>query len=1155
MGQTLDTGAPDTLSLMRARRFLPLFLTQFLGAMNDSLFKQALFVLIVFRLADTAGANSAILVNIGAGLFILPFFLFSATGGQLADKVEKSRLIVWIKLNEIVCMLLAAAGFYLGHTYFLLAVLFLMGAQSAFFGPVKYSILPTHLHDRELITGNAYIEAGTFLAILIGTLAGNQLILTEYGGLIVSVIVITLAVSGFATAFFIPKAGPAAPDLRVNPNILAETWSTMRLGRARRDIHLSILGISWFWLFGATFLAQLSPFTKDYLHANEDIIALFMTLFSIGIGAGSFLCNRLLRGDISARFAPIGAIGMAAFSLDLYFASRTGTPATGTLIGLGEFLRHGGNWRIVADLFMTSVSCGLFVVPLYAIMQARSDHANRSRIIAANNIMNALFMVAGSIAATVMLAFAFTIPEIFLTVAVVTVFVAIYICGLLPDELVKVVLAGLLRLAYRVEVRGLDNYRAVGDRAVIVVNHVSFLDGLLLAAFLPGKPTFAVNTYIAQKWWAKPLLALVDTFAMDPTKPMAAKSLIKTVQSGRKCVIFPEGRITVTGALMKVYEGPAMVADKADAPILPIRIDGAQFTPFSRIRGKVRTRFFPKITITVQKPRQFDVPDEARGRLRREIAGIKLHAVMADMIFETCDTDRTLFGAMADAKGIYGSRQAIVEDTERTPANYRDILRSSVVLARRLAPYGAPGQAIGVLLPNSKSTAIAFFALQANGQVPAMLNFSTGAGNMVSACKAARISTVVTSRLFVRMAKLGDAVKALSEHAGIVYLEDIGKKIGALDKIYALIAAPLAGMIHRGRKRNADDAAVILFTSGSEGAPKGVVLSHRNILSNIYQLAAVVDFNPSDIVFNALPVFHSFGLTGGMLLPMLSGVRTFLYPSPLHYRIVPELVYDTNATIVFGTDTFLTGYARMAHPYDFYCVRYVFAGAERVKDETRALWAEKFGLRILEGYGATETSPVLATNTPMHYRAGTVGRFLPGIAHKLEPVPGIDKGGRLLVSGPNVMLGYLRAEKPGEIEPVEGGWYDTGDIVEIDETGFVTIAGRAKRFAKIAGEMVSLTVVENNATAAWPDFQHAAISVEDDRKGEQVVLVTDNPDADRETLLRKAQELGFSEIMVPRTVMVTESVPLLGTGKVDYVAVRQLALSSGITQSAPPLIP
>jgi acyl-[acyl-carrier-protein]-phospholipid O-acyltransferase/long-chain-fatty-acid--[acyl-carrier-protein] ligase len=1134
----------ETAALMRQRRFLPLFVTQFLGATNDSLFKQALFVLIVFRLADMAGANAAILVNIGGGLFMLPFFLFSATGGQFADKVEKGRLIRWIKFSEILIMCLAGVGFYHEQTYFLLGVLFLMGTHSAFFGPVKYSILPDLLPKRELVSGNAYIEAGTFLAILIGTLVGNQLILTVRGEAIVTAIVITLAVLGFAVSFFIPKAGPAAPGLRINPNILAETLSTMRLGRTRRDIHLSILGISWFWLFGATFLAQLSPFTKDYLQANEEIIALFMTLFSIGIGVGSFLCNRLLRGEISARFVPIGAIGMAAFSLDLYFASRTGMPATGTLIGLAEFLQYGPNWRIVADLLLIAVCGGIYVVPLYAILQTRSEERMRSRIIASNNIMNALLMVAGALAATAMLAFSFTIPEIFLTIAIATILVAIFICGLLPDEVVSVALAALLRLVYRVEVRGLENYRSVGDRAVIVVNHVSLLDGLLLAAFLPDKPVFAVNTHIAKQWWARPLLALVDTFTMDPTKPMAAKSLIKKGQSGRKCVIFPEGRITVTGALMKVYEGPAMVADKSDAPVLPVRIDGAQYTPFSRIRDKVRIRLFPKITITVMKPRQFEVPAEARGRMRRHIAGMKLHAVMADMILSSRDRDRTLFEGLLEARSIHGGTQAVAEDVERRPANYRRLIRSGLVLGRRLSRLGAPGKAIGVMLPNSVGTATVFFALQANGQVPAMLNFSTGAGNMIAACKAAEIATVVTSRRFVHMAKLADAIAEIAQHAEIVYLEDVGKEIGPTDKIYAIFASIFARQIHRRRNRRADDPAVILFTSGSEGAPKGVVLSHRNILSNTYQLAAVVDFNPSDIVFNAMPVFHSFGLTAGMLLPILSGIRTFLYPSPLHYRIVPELIYDTNATIMFGTDTFLTGYARMAHPYDFYSVRYVFAGAERVKDETRTVWGEKFGLRILEGYGATETSPVLATNTPMHYRAGTVGRFLPGISYKLEAVDGMERGGRLLVSGPNVMLGYLRNEKPGRIEPVEGGWYDTGDIVEVDEMGFVTIVGRAKRFAKVAGEMVSLAMVENLAAATWPDHQHAAVTIEHERKGEQVVLVTDNPAADRDALLRKAKEMGIGEIMVPRTIMIADAIPVLGTGKLDYVAIRELALGA-----------
>ncbi len=1127
--------------LLRRRRFLPLFLTQFLGATNDSLFKQALFILITFRLAQEQGLDGALLVAAGGGVFILPFFLFSATAGQLADKFDKSRLIRIIKTGEIAIMLLAAVGFYYDHVGFLMTVLFLMGAQSSFFGPVKFSILPDHLPSEDLVLGNAYIEAGTFLAILIGTIAGGLLILPEHGGVIVSTTVIILAVVGLITSLAIPSAPPPVPGLRINPNVGAETWATMKHAFEHRDIRLSILGISWFWLFGATYLTQLAPFAREYLYADEQVVTFFMTLFSIGIGVGSMLCHRLLKGEISARFVPFGAVGMAVFSLDLYFAGQSSVVGTGELANLAAFLAQPWNWRIVADLLLIAICGGVYIVPLYTIMQTRGDPSHRSRTVAANNILNAFFMVIGAVAVSAMLLSGFTIPQIFLAIAGLTMIVAVYICGLLPHEIVKVGAASVLRALYRVEVKGLEHYKAAGDRAVIVVNHVSLLDGILLAAFLPGTATFAVNTHIARQWWAKPFLAMVDAFPMDPTKPMAAKSLIKAVQSGKRCVVFPEGRITVTGALMKVYEGPGVIADKADAPIVPIRLDGAQFTPFSRIRDKVRTRLFPKITITVLEPRDFDIPGDIKGRTRRHLAGTRLHDVMSEMIFTTCDTDKTLFGALLDARRAHGRKHAVVEDVQRRPLNYRRIVIGSLVLGRRFAQQTARSDFVGMLLPNSAGAAVSFFALQAYGRVPAMLNYSVGVGNMVSACKIAKIDTIITSRLFVRVAKLTDAIATLSEYATIVYLEDLRKSLSLSDKALGVVSAAFARAVHGRRDATADDPAVVLFTSGSEGTPKGVVLSHRNLLSNLHQLGAKVDFNPTDIVFNALPVFHSFGMTGGMLLPILSGIKTFLYPSPLHYRIVPELVYDTNATIMFGTDTFLMGYARMAHSYDFYSVRYIFAGAEKVKDDTRQVWAQKFGIRIFEGYGATETSPVLATNTPMHYRAGTVGRFLPGIRCKLEDVPGIEKGGRLMVSGPNIMLGYLRAEAPGVIEPPEDGWYDTGDIVEIDLEGFVTIAGRAKRFAKIAGEMVSLTAAESHAADLWPEYQHAVISVPDDRKGEALVLITDNPDATRDDLLKAAQAKGIAELMVPKSVHVTDTVPLLGTGKIDYVGVQSLA--------------
>ena len=333
--------------------------------------------------------------------------------------------------------------------------------------------------------------------------------------------------------------------------------------------------------------------------------------------------------------------------------------------------------------------------------------------------------------------------------------------------------------------------------------------------------------------------------------------------------------------------------------------------------------------------------------------------------------------------------------------------------------------------------------------------------------------------------------------------------------------------------------AVILFTSGSEGTPKGVVLSHANIQANRFQISASIDFGRHDILFNALPIFHSFGLTGGMILPFLLGTRVFFYPSPLHFRIIPELVYDTSSTILFGTDTFLAKYAQFAHPYDFYSVRYVFAGAEKLRDETRQIWSEKFGVRILEGYGTTEAAPILSLNTPMLYKKGTVGKLLPGIHYRLEPVEGIEEGGRLWVSGPNIMLGYLLDKHPGELVMPPDGWYDTGDVVSVDDDGFITIRGRAKRFAKIGGEMISLTSVEEAVSHLWPGFVHAVLNLPDERKGEQLLLITTYPEADRRLIIEFFKKEGMSELSIPKRVKIIKSMPLLGSGKVDYVTLKE----------------
>jgi acyl-[acyl-carrier-protein]-phospholipid O-acyltransferase/long-chain-fatty-acid--[acyl-carrier-protein] ligase len=370
----------------------------------------------------------------------------------------------------------------------------------------------------------------------------------------------------------------------------------------------------------------------------------------------------------------------------------------------------------------------------------------------------------------------------------------------------------------------------------------------------------------------------------------------------------------------------------------------------------------------------------------------------------------------------------------------------------------------------------------------------------------------------------------------LVYLEDLAKQISIADKVKGFCD----WVLKKQPKKTAEKTAVVLFTSGSEGTPKAVFLSHKNLQANRYQIASIIPFNATDSVFNALPMFHSFGLSVGTILPLLFGVKVFLYPSPLHYRIVPELCYDTAATVIFGTDTFFAGYGKMANPYDFFALKYAVIGGEKLKTTTADLWMKKFGVRILEGYGTTETAPVLSINSPMHFREGTVGRLLPDIKYKLQKVNGIDEGGRLFVKGDNVMQGYMTSEKAGVLQPLADGWYDTGDIVKVDDEGYVTIEGRAKRFAKIGGEMVSLTAVEQLLDRLYPQCLQGILSVRDDKKGEQLVLMTNNSEADLSEIREFFKREGMSELWVPKKVLYVKDIPVLGSGKFDYVAAEKL---------------
>jgi acyl-[acyl-carrier-protein]-phospholipid O-acyltransferase / long-chain-fatty-acid--[acyl-carrier-protein] ligase len=1117
--------------LMTSRRFAPLFWCQFFSAFNDNFLKNALVFLILF--APGVG-NREVLITLTAGVFIGPFFFLSGLGGQLADRFDKSIVAQRVKLAEIGVSALGIFGFWLHSIPIMFVTLFLFGIIATLFGPIKYGILPDHLKKEELPAGNALVEGATFMAILLGTIVGGLAAKEGNHPGYFGAMIMVFALACWGASLLIPRTGEGAPNLKVDPNIARSTGALLKDLWIDHRLWWGGLVTSWFWLVGAVALSLMPPLVKTVLGGTEEVVTVFLAVFSIAIAIGSGLAAWIAHGRIVLFPTLVGALMLGVFALDLGFATYGATQAA--TASVHDVFTSWRGIRIAIDFAGLAIAGGLFIVPSFAAVQSWAGADKRARVVAAVNVLNAAFIVGGTLIVAALQAAGVTLPQLFLLIGAANIVALIWIARTMPANGLRDFLTTMLRAMYRMEVKGAENFEKAGPNPIVALNHVSFLDAAVALSLMDKEPVFAIDYNIAQRWWVKPFLKLTRAMPLDPSKPMATRTLINAVKAGEPLVIFPEGRITVTGSLMKVYDGVGLIADKSGAMVVPVKIDGLEATPFSRLsRAQVHRRWFPKVTITVLPPVKLEVAEHLKGRWRRQAAGAALYEIMSDLLFRTTSTDRTVFEAVVEAAEVHGWKRVAVEDPVTGSLTYKRLLLGAAVLGRKLQPLASEGKALGVMLPNANGAVVTILGVMSAGRVPAMINFTAGAASILAACKAAEVTTIVTSRAFIEKGKLGAVAEQLAQAANVIYLEDVRATVTTGDKLRGLLGykKPLA-------PREPDDPAVILFTSGSEGTPKGVVLSHRNMLANTAQAAARIDFGRSDKLFNVLPVFHSFGLTAGTILPLVSGVPIYLYPSPLHYRTVPELIYGVNATIVFGTDTFLAGYARAAHPYDFRSLRYILAGAEPVRESTRRTYMEKFGLRILEGYGVTETAPVLALNTPMFNKFGTVGRLMPGTEARLEPVPGVDEGGRLYVRGPNVMLGYLKADKPGVIEPPPEGWHDTGDIVTIDAQGFVTIKGRAKRFAKIGGEMISLAAVEMLAAQLWPDAMSAVATAPDARKGERLVLLTQQKGATRSEFQTFAKQKGASDLMVPAEVVVMEKIPVLGTGKIDMVGVAKL---------------
>lgn len=1130
-------------NILKEKKVMPLLIAHTLGAFNDHLIKH----IFVFLTAVHLTAGSVYWQTVAFMLYGLAFMATALFAGPCADKISRDRLIRWVKLAEIGVMAMTMVSVAYESRLLMLVSLTLLGAATSFMRAVKYAIIPTLVKDKNLLTVNASFKGMTFAAgiaasFLFLMLAPWQDALPVLGGcLMVS------SVLGYLAVLRLPQMKAADPGLIISGNPWTYLASFSSFIEKAPVFKFYLIAMSWYWLLGSVVLFFAVDFLTDVLGVQKSVLILLTVLFSAGYIVGAFLCSYLTNVRRWKSLAPLSALGISLFLMDTLWAAVSLEPHTVQLT-LGQFLDLGLNVsRLLFDIFALAVCAACFIIPFYPLLQQATPDKFRGRMFGFSSVLGSMAVLGGVLIVASLTVLHVSILVAFSALAVFNVFFAVYVAQILPFETRQRLCRSLLTRLFRVKVEGLTHLKKAGPRVLMIPNHTSYLDALLISAFVDRRITFSLTNELSDKWWVRLLCNLMDVKALDPKSPLAVKTMVGEIKAGKLCMIFTEGCIADGNTQMKIYEGPALMAQKAAAQVLPIQITGAEHAFLSRMKGRADRRFFPQITLKFLPPVDFTAKPGLSFREARRVSSNKLYEMLSRMAFESYDLDRTLLQAMIHTMHAVGRRKPMMEDTDRKSLTYQQIFMRAFALGGLIHKVLPAEKMLGVMLPTSNAAALTVLGLHAYGKVPAMINFTSGPKQVLSTCRTAQVKTILTARKVVQLAKLDPLIDSLTRDGiDVVYLEDLRKHLTLRDKLFALFALlfPLRAYRRTAGNVKPTDPAVVLFTSGSEGLPKAVLLSHRNFLGNIFQVPTMIDILPHDVMLNCLPMFHSFGLMAGTFLPLVIGFKTVLYPTPLHYRIIPELCSSARATILFGTDTFLAGYAKCANPYDFNSLRVVVAGAEKLKDETRRIWSEKFGLRILEGYGATECSPVIAVNTFMHNRLGSVGPLMTGMSYRLKPVAGIKEGKELVVKGPNVMLGYMRPEKPGVVQPLKDGWYETGDIVDIDADGFVFIKGRSKRFAKIGGEMVSLLAVEQVIDKKWPGFISGVVAVPDAKKGEQIVLMTTCSDINQESLITAFKEAGITELAIPKKIILTDAPPLLGTGKFDYPTAQEMALKA-----------
>ena len=1118
--------------------FWSLWFTQFQGAFSDNAFK---FVVMFLVMGTMPQAEKDQLAPLIGAVFALPFILFSMLGGTLADRYSKRSIAIGTKVAEVVIMSLALLGLIMSNTTVLIVVVFLMSTQSAFFGPSKYGLLPETLPEPRLSWGNGFLNLGTFVAIILGTIVAG--VLTDSVGeslWIPGAVLVVLAVMGLASSLGIQKTPPANPQRKVSINFIPDLWRQIQSIRKDRTLFLAIIGSAYFWFLGALLQLGLLFYGKAELGLSDTQVGYLMAALAIGIGTGSCLAGFLSEGKIEYGLVPLGALGLTASCVAIATPDASFQWVLLSLVGLG-------------------IAGGIYEVPLAAMIQRRPDPKEKGAVLA----VSAITAFVGVLAASLVYygykqLLGFTDIQIFMTCAATTFIGSIYVLYLLPDSLIRFCLLWVTHSIYRIKIIGRSNIPSRGG-ALLVSNHLSFVDVLLLQSSMDRPIRFIMYQGLYDKWYLKPIARMFKVIPIaSQGRPKELLKSLKTaseaITSGEVVCIFAEGQITRTGQLLPFKRGIDRIMKGVDAPIIPVNLDGLWGSIFSF----ERERFIWKMPHSIPYP----VTVSYGPQMPSTSSPKEIRRAVQELNTEAWASRKTRMKTIPTAfvrSARWHPRRPLLSDMKNEGMSFGSALLKSIFLTKRLKAYWKDQEHVGILLPPSAAGFLVNYAAWFLGKIPVNLNYTLSVDGIESCIQQCGIKNIITSEQFIQHLKLDLKTPT-------VLLEEVAKDPGIGEKLSsfligflypkALIRKALGG----DKDLTIDDVATIIFSSGSTGDPKGVELTHYNVSSNVDQLTQTFTLTKDDGFLGVLPFFHSFGFTGTMVLPAISGVRVAYYPNPLDARAIGELVNKYRISFLLATPTFLQIYMRGCTPEQFGSIQFTMVGAEKLSDRVANAFEERFGIRPLEAFGCTECSPGVSVNTQDHRDAGiyqvgakrgSIGHPLPGMSVRIvdidsgEILPS-DTPGLLLVKGPNVMKGYLgRPEKTAEV--LQDGWYNTGDVAKLDEDGFLKITDRLSRFSKIGGEMVPHVKVEEilQDAAGKTESVFAVTGVPDEKKGEKLVVLYTIPEQSTVEVLEKLSNADIPNLWKPKKdqFFSIESLPYLGTGKLDLRKVRELATS------------